>query len=86
MIVTTELPALAAGLRKDLPIYIVSGTADPVHNNWSAIERLSDNYRSCGLGDVTVTAYPGGRHEMFNEINRDQVVAEMISWLESKIQ
>jgi alpha-beta hydrolase superfamily lysophospholipase len=85
MLVTTEVSAVAAALRTDLPIYILSGSEDPVHDNWTAIDRLEQNYRSCGLEDITVKNYPGGRHEMFNEINREDVVAELLGWLDSKL-
>ena len=85
MLVTTEVSAVAAALRTDLPIYILSGGEDPVHDNWTAIDRLEQNYRSCGLEDITVKNYPGGRHEMFNEINREDVVADLLGWLDSKL-
>ena len=81
MLVTTEVSAVAAALRKDLPIYILSGSDDPVHGGWSAIERLVDNYRACGVTDLTVKNYAGGRHEMFNETNRDEVISELLEWL-----
>ena len=85
MLVTTEVPAVSATLRRDLPIYILSGSDDPVHDEWRAIDRLENNYRDCGLQDVTVKNYPGGRHEMFNETNREQVVDELLEWLETKL-
>lgn len=85
MLVTTELAAVAAALRKDLPIYVLSGTDDPVHSDWKAIERLELNYRKCGLSDLTVRAYEGGRHEMFNETNREEVVTDMLAWLEKRL-
>lgn len=85
MLVTTEVSAVAATLRRDLPVYIVSGSDDPVHAEWSAIERLAGNYRDCGLQDVTVKSYPGGRHEMFNETNRDEVVTQLLEWLGNKL-
>ena len=85
MLVTTETSAVAATLRRDLPVYILSGSEDPVHAGWSAIERLAGNYRDCGLQDITVKNYPGGRHEMFNETNRDEVVDELLAWLDSKL-
>jgi alpha-beta hydrolase superfamily lysophospholipase len=85
MLVTSELPALEAALRRDLPIYILSGTDDPVHGNWAAIDRLEGNYRACGLHDVTVQAYPGGRHEMFNETNRAEVVTDLLRWLADRL-
>ena len=85
MLVTTEASAVAATLRRDLPIYVLSGSDDPVHGNWSAIERLEGNYRNCGLSDLTVKSYAGGRHEMFNETNRDEVVAGLLDWLGSRL-
>ena len=86
MLVTTEVSAVAATLRKDMPVYILSGSDDPVNGNWSAIERLEGNYKQCGLADITVKKYPGGRHEMFNETNRDEVIAELLNWLESTLK
>jgi alpha-beta hydrolase superfamily lysophospholipase len=81
MLVTTEVSAVAAALRKDLPIYILSGSDDPVHADWTAIDRLAANYRDCGVQDITIKNYNGGRHEMFNEVNRDEVIAELLDWL-----
>lgn len=81
MLVTTEVPAVTAALRKDMPLYILSGSDDPVHGQWSAIERLQNNYRQCGLTDLTVKKYPGGRHEMFHETNRLDVIEELLEWL-----
>ena len=36
---------------------------------------------SFGVRDVETQFYPGGRHEMFNETNRDEVIANLIAWL-----
>lgn len=85
MLVTAEVSAVAAGVRKTLPIYLLSGSEDPVHNSWQAIERIAGNYRQCGLENITVRQYPGGRHEMFNEINRDEVTADLLEWLAAKL-
>ena len=38
------------------------------------------------MRDVTVKLYEGGRHEMFNEINRDEVTADLIAWLDKKVK
>ena len=85
MVVTSEVAAVAAGVRKDLPIYILSGSDDPVHNDWQAIERIAGNYQKCGLEDLTVKKYEGGRHEMFNETNREEVTADLLEWLGTKL-
>ena len=56
------------------------GTDDPVHAGLVWLEKLVARYREAGL-EVTVRYYDGGRHEMFNETNRDEVIAGLITWL-----
>ncbi|MEH6592302.1 MAG: alpha/beta hydrolase [Halioglobus sp.] len=84
MMVTTEAMVVAA-IRKDLPLYILSGEKDPAHGDWRAIHRLEDNYRLAGLEDMTIKKYMGGRHEMFNEINRKEVTEELLDWLDATL-
>ena len=44
---------------------------------------LADHFRSLGLADVSFRAYPGARHELFNETNRDEVTADVVAWLDA---
>jgi alpha-beta hydrolase superfamily lysophospholipase len=37
------------------------------------------------MQDISVKAYPGGRHEMLNETNRDEVMRDLVTWLEQKL-
>jgi alpha-beta hydrolase superfamily lysophospholipase len=67
-----------------LPVLLFGGDADPV----SAGKRLNDlagALRVAGLQDVELKIYPGGRHEMLNESNRDEVSAFLIQWLEKAL-
>jgi alpha-beta hydrolase superfamily lysophospholipase len=66
-----------ARLPKSLPIYIFSGARDPVGAN---LQGLMDAYRRAGLA-VTAKIYPGARHETLNETNRDEVVADLLAWI-----
>jgi alpha-beta hydrolase superfamily lysophospholipase len=63
-----------------MPIYVFSGRADPVYAR-TGLQRLEDRYRAAGISDLTVRMYEDGRHEMFNELNRDEVVRDLIAWL-----
>jgi alpha-beta hydrolase superfamily lysophospholipase len=65
-----------------LPIYLFSGSADPVHNGMKNINRLLKFYRNRGL-KVTTKFYPEGRHEMLNETNKESVISEVISWMDA---
>lgn len=67
---------------QELPIYVFSGAADPVHNDLKNINRLLSAWRNRGL-TTTTKFYADGRHEMLNEINKDDVIENLIAWLEN---
>lgn len=64
-----------------LPVLVFSGTADPVHGSMRNIDRMLAAYRAHGLA-VDTRFYPDGRHEMLNETNREEVLADVIAWLD----
>jgi alpha-beta hydrolase superfamily lysophospholipase len=69
---------------RNLPVYIFVGDADPIHHHLTRLTPLVDAYGQGGL-KVDLKVYPGGRHEMLNEINRDEVVADLIAWLDRTV-
>ena len=75
-------PASIAGIADDLPVLITGGAVDPV-GGAGALSRLADAYRKAGKTKVTLKLYPDGRHEMLNEINRDEVTRDILDWIES---
>ena len=75
-------PGQVAAIRPDLPVYIAAGELDPVNANLALLNVLVDRYRAAGLADVTVRTYPGARHEILNETNRDEVVASILDWID----
>ena len=68
-------PGALAGLRPGLPVYLAAGENDPVNGQLTLLTPLAERFRAAGLTDVTVRVYPGARHEILNETNRDEVVA-----------
>jgi alpha-beta hydrolase superfamily lysophospholipase len=74
-------PFALRGIRGDLPIYLFSGSEDPVGQQLRGLDRLIGRYRDAGLSDIAFDFYPGGRHEMLNEINRCQVQARLLGWI-----
>jgi alpha-beta hydrolase superfamily lysophospholipase len=74
-------PVALRKIRGDLPIYLFSGSEDPVGQQLRGLHRLIDRYRDAGLRDIAFDFYPGGRHEMLNEINRHQVQARLLGWI-----
>ncbi|MEG1310815.1 MAG: alpha/beta hydrolase, partial [Romboutsia sp.] len=69
----------------DLPIYIMSGDKDPIGKNGKGVLKLRDRYIDLGVKDISCKLYKDGRHEMLNEINKDEVIKNILSWLESKV-
>ncbi len=67
---------------KNLPVLIYCGTDDPVGSYTKTVKNLYKCYKKYGIQDVTEKYYPGGRHEMFNEVNKDEVIADVLAWLE----
>ncbi len=75
-------PGEIAKIRKDLPIYVFVGDKDPINQDLALLRPLIERYQAAELTDLTVRIYPGGRHEMLNEINRAEVVSDLSLWLE----
>lgn len=75
-------PGRLGAIRPDLPIYIVSGSADPLAGGGELIELLASRYRDAGVADVTVVVSPDARHEVFNETNRDEITEGVVNWLD----
>ena len=66
---------------KDLPIHVFSGESDPLGRETAGVTALLDGYAAAGLRRVTHRFYPG-RHELFNDVDRDQVIGDLIAWLD----
>ena len=74
-----------SAMPKNLPVYFLSGDRDPVGQMGKGVEQVSAQFRKAGIKNVQVKLYPLGRHEMFNEINRENVFADLIGWLDMKM-
>jgi alpha-beta hydrolase superfamily lysophospholipase len=74
-----------AAIRKELPIYVFAGNSDPVGDMGSSPTALVDAYRSLEVKDLNFVLYPGARHETLNETNREEVIGDLIAWLNKHI-
>lgn len=76
-------PEALAAIRPDLPILLVSGSHDPVGGeNGAGVETVGRRYTETGLQDVRVRLYPGARHELLHETNRDEVTRDVVEFLD----
>ncbi|CAM3695507.1 alpha/beta hydrolase [Parendozoicomonas haliclonae] len=80
----TSLPALQK-LDSRLPFYIFGGDRDPVGQNGKGLRKLAHRLTEAGVEHVDLKVWPGGRHEMLNESNRDDVTHQLVQWLDRHI-
>ena len=71
-------------IRAELPILLTGGADDPVGGE-NGINELAMHYAKSGHSRVTVNTYPGGRHEMLNEINRLEFSNDVLDWIEGQL-
>ncbi len=77
-------PAALAKIKAGLPTYVLVGDEDPINQKLTTLTPLVEAYRAAGL-KVDLKVYPGGRHEMLNETNRAEVVADLRAWLDATV-
>lgn len=68
-------------VREGLPIYVISGSDDPVGQKLEGARALLDRYRGVGLESIAHDFYPGGRHDMLHELNRRDVFTNLLVWI-----
>lgn len=66
---------------KNLPILVISGRRDPVSAGCRQIQAMLKAWSDAGLNNVEHKFYPEARHELFNEINREEVTQDLLEWL-----
>ena len=71
-----------AKMDKNTPVGLFSGDADPVGAMGKGVKKVYGFFRDAGCEDVTMKLYPGARHEILNETNRQEVYADLLAWLE----
>ena len=89
-----KIYGIPAGLRlfgrpfkymSEVPILIAVGQDDSLGGEKSALKLADDYIKRAQQTDVSVIVYPGARHEVFNETNKEQVLDDVISWLTERV-
>ncbi len=73
------------GIPKDLPLLLFAGSEDPVGKYGKTIDGLEKLYRRAGIRDLTRKTWEGGRHEMFQEMRREEAIAHVLDWMEDRV-
>ena len=80
-----QQPNHLSAMKKDLPVFFVAGKEDPVGSYGKGVEQACAAFKKAGMQDVAIKLYPEGRHEMLNELNKEEVYKDLLDWIESKI-
>ncbi len=75
-----------AKMDKHKPVYLFAGAEDPVGENGAKVRQVFYALLEAGCHHVSYKIYPGGRHEMLNELNRDEVFEDVLAWLKRRIE
>lgn len=78
-------PGKLSSMEKDVPVLLYSGENDPVGGRGAGVRKVAEELKAAGVKDVTVKLYEGGRHEMHNEPNREEVWQTLIDWLNNRL-
>jgi len=73
-------------IRSDLPICLLSGSEDPIGQRLEGVEILIARYLKAGVNKISRRYYAWGRHEMLNELNREQVRADILNWISGVLE
>lgn len=77
-----QRPENLAKMRKDLPVLFLAGGDDPVGNYGKGVRHAAQMFRRSGMTQVSQKIYPLGRHEILNELNRQEVYRDAADWME----
>ena len=71
---------------KDLPVLFVSGDKDPVGSNGKGVQQAYEAFQAAGMRDVRIKLYPDARHELHNELNREELHRDVLAFLEDVLK
>ena len=76
-----EDPRNLAVMKKELPVFFIAGGDDPVGNYGKGVHQAENAFRKAGMKNVACRIYPLCRHEILNEINKEEIYEDVAQWL-----
>ena len=77
-------PENLAKMRKDLPVLFISGGDDPVGGYGEGVTKAWKEFGKAGMTRVDIRIYPLCRHELLNEINKEEIYGHILRWLQEQ--
>ena len=84
------LKAIASGkdadrIPRDLPVLFISGMEDPLGGYMKKVLNVYNRYVEMGMKDTDIYFYPDDRHEILQELDRENVFRDILRWMEERI-
>lgn len=71
---------------KQLPVFFIAGDKDPVGNYAEGVRKAYESFKKAGMEKVTMKLYPEDRHELLNELDKEQVYSDLYPWIVDRIK
>jgi alpha-beta hydrolase superfamily lysophospholipase len=72
-------------VRSDLPILVQVGEADPIGGEYSNKALVEAYRKNSGIQDIELFVYHEARHEIYNELNKDEIIQDLVDWINLRI-
>lgn len=71
---------------KALPVFFIAGDKDPVGNYAEGVKKAYENFEKIGMERLALKLYPEDRHELLNELDREQVYEDIYPWIIERVK
>lgn len=73
-------------INKNLPVLFISGSKDPVGGLSEGVKKAVEKFKTAGVKNITLKLYEDMRHEVLNEVGRDEVYSYLLGWMQENMQ
>lgn len=80
-----QKPEHLAAMNKELPVWFIAGGDDPVGNYGKGVLQAAAAFRKAGMKQVSQRIYPLCRHEILNEINKEEIFEDVLQWIDGVV-
>jgi alpha-beta hydrolase superfamily lysophospholipase len=72
-------------VRRDLPILVQVGEADPIGGEYSNKALVEAYRKNAGIEDIELYVYHECRHEIYNELNKEAIIDDLVTWVNQRV-
>lgn len=76
-----QQPKHMQNMKKHLPVFFIAGDKDPVGANGKGVKQAAQAFKKAGMVNVALKLYPDCRHEILNELNKQEVYEDITGWI-----